>query len=188
VPNELPRCLSQRSGDQATRGSGVVHLESGIGQDLGDRSIEASAGYSGRKILPDSGEGCPAIRAPGSFATNSVWSVPALQWRCQPESSPILCLSPKLMFATISIKQGLSESQPILARPGTNRYHNLVIGLKPCRNENIFTNPPWIGLKRRIFRELIPGNDIFRNYAAPWIQIQLCSTSTIWHPWRSMLS
>ncbi|MEJ2168879.1 MAG: hypothetical protein P8X90_25470, partial [Desulfobacterales bacterium] len=30
VPNELPRCLSQRSGDQATRGGGVVHLESGL--------------------------------------------------------------------------------------------------------------------------------------------------------------
>ena len=41
------------------------------------------------------------------------------------------------MFATISIKKGLSESQPILATPGTNRYHNLVIGLKPCRKWNI---------------------------------------------------
>ena len=70
-------------------------------------------------------------------ASDSVWSVPALQWRCQPESSPILCLSPKLMFATISIKQGLSESQPIPATPGTNSYHNLVIGLKPCRKWNI---------------------------------------------------
>ena len=69
VPNELPRCLSQRSGDQATRGGGVVHLESGIGQDLGDRSIEASAGYSGRKILPDIGAVYPAIRAHGSFPT-----------------------------------------------------------------------------------------------------------------------
>ena len=69
VPNELPRCLSQRSGDQATRGGGVVHLESGIGQDLGDGSIEASAGYSGRKILPDIGEVNPAIQAHGSWPT-----------------------------------------------------------------------------------------------------------------------
>jgi len=69
VPNELPRCLSQRSGDQATRGGGVVHLESGIGQDLGDRSIEESARYSGRKIHPDIGAVYPAIRAHGSFPT-----------------------------------------------------------------------------------------------------------------------
>ena len=69
VPNELPRCLSQRSGDQATRSGGVVHLESGIGQDLGDGSIEASAGYSGRKIFPDIGEVNPAIQAHGSWPT-----------------------------------------------------------------------------------------------------------------------